>query len=89
MKPSRRSSRPLRLAAIDIGTNSIHLIVADIDRRTGKFRILDREKEKLGSSRQDAKMPEPEETERPRERQPKPRELDQRERTDESDPGHS
>jgi exopolyphosphatase/guanosine-5'-triphosphate,3'-diphosphate pyrophosphatase len=48
---SKGAKRSKRLAAIDIGTNSIHLIVTDVDLRTGKFRILDREKEivRLGS----------------------------------------
>lgn len=46
-----------RLAAIDIGTNSFHLIVADADPKTGRFRILDREKEiiRLGSGSTDMK----------------------------------
>jgi exopolyphosphatase/guanosine-5'-triphosphate,3'-diphosphate pyrophosphatase len=46
-----------RLAAIDIGTNSIHLVVADVDPRSGKFNVLDREKEiaRLGSGSSDMK----------------------------------
>ena len=62
---------------------------ANKDEQFEKSGLLDREKEKLGSARQEAKTPEGEEPERPRERQPKPRELDQQERTDDSDPGHS
>jgi exopolyphosphatase/guanosine-5'-triphosphate,3'-diphosphate pyrophosphatase len=59
---STGNKRPLRLSAIDIGTNSIHLIVADVDRRTGKFRILDRERElvRLGSGPSDMKSLAPE-----------------------------
>jgi len=34
-----------RLAAIDVGTNSFHLIAVEFDRRGRKFKILDREKE--------------------------------------------
>lgn len=34
-----------RLAAIDIGTNSFHLIVVEIDHHVGKFRILYRERD--------------------------------------------
>lgn len=57
MPSSTGNRRPLRLSAIDIGTNSVHLIVADVDRRTGKFRILDRERElvRLGSGPSDMK----------------------------------
>jgi exopolyphosphatase/guanosine-5'-triphosphate,3'-diphosphate pyrophosphatase len=45
-------SKRKRLAAIDVGTNSFHLIVVEFDRRCRKFKILDREKEmvRLGSS---------------------------------------
>jgi len=45
------------LAAIDIGTNSFHLIVVEIDTSTGRFKILDREKEivRLGSGSTDMK----------------------------------
>lgn len=45
------------LAAIDLGTNSFHIVVVEVDRRTGKFRILDREKEivRLGSGSSDMK----------------------------------
>jgi exopolyphosphatase/guanosine-5'-triphosphate,3'-diphosphate pyrophosphatase len=55
---SRGNSRPLRLAAIDIGTNSVHLIVTDVDLRTGKFKVLDREREnvRLGSGPSDMKV---------------------------------
>lgn len=46
-----------RLAAIDIGTNSFHLIIAEVDTNTGKFNILGREKEnvRLGSGSTDMK----------------------------------
>ena len=66
MGSSTASRRPLRLAAIDVGTNSIHLIVADVDRRSGKFRILDREREhvRLGSGPSDMKSLSPEATAR-------------------------
>jgi len=45
------------LAAIDVGTNSIHLIVADVNLRNGQFKILDREKEvvRLGAGSTDMK----------------------------------
>jgi exopolyphosphatase / guanosine-5'-triphosphate,3'-diphosphate pyrophosphatase len=45
------------LAAVDIGTNSIHLIVAEIDPSTGGFRTLGREKDlvRLGSGSNDMK----------------------------------
>lgn len=45
------------LAAIDIGTNSFHLIVAEVDPTTTRFRVLDREKEivRLGSGTSDMK----------------------------------
>src|SRR5437868_279076 len=33
-----------RIAAIDIGTNSIHMIVAEL-RRSGGYRVVDKEKE--------------------------------------------
>ncbi len=47
----------LRLAAIDIGTNSFHLIIVDVDKQTGNFKILGREREivRLGSSSTDMK----------------------------------
>lgn len=63
---TRRGGRSSRLAAIDIGTNSIHLVVADVDRRTGKFRIVDREREhvRLGSGPSDMKTLSPEAMER-------------------------
>jgi len=40
----------MRVAAIDIGSNSIHLVIAEVE-RDGRFRILDRAKEntRLGS----------------------------------------
>ncbi|HUL42909.1 MAG TPA: Ppx/GppA phosphatase family protein [Bacteroidota bacterium] len=43
------------LAAIDIGTNSLHLIVADVDPSTGRFKVIDREKiiVRLGSDSAD------------------------------------
>ena len=46
-----------RLAAIDIGTNSFHLIIVEVDTQTGKFNILGREKEivRLGSGSTDMK----------------------------------
>jgi len=46
-----------RLAAIDVGTNSFHLIIAEANPETGKFKILDREKEnvRLGLSSTDLK----------------------------------
>lgn len=45
------------LAAIDIGTNSIHLLVVEFNPSTGRFRVLDREKEivRLGSGSTDMK----------------------------------
>ncbi len=52
-KPKNR-----RIAAIDVGTNSFHLIVAEASPTTGRFRILDREKEhvRLGSGSSDMKV---------------------------------
>jgi len=49
--------RRKRLAAIDIGTNSFHLIVVEIVSPQGRFRILDREKQivRLGSGTTDMK----------------------------------
>jgi len=49
-------SKP-RLAAIDIGTNSFHLILGEADTNTGKFNILGRERElvRLGSGSTDMK----------------------------------
>jgi exopolyphosphatase/guanosine-5'-triphosphate,3'-diphosphate pyrophosphatase len=46
-----------RLAAIDIGTNSFHLIIVEVDEQTGHFKILGREREivRLGSSSTDMK----------------------------------
>ncbi|MCU0453178.1 MAG: Ppx/GppA family phosphatase [Bacteroidetes bacterium] len=57
MPSSKTTTQTRRLAAIDIGTNSFHLIVADVSPRTGRFRILDREKEiiRLGSGSTDMK----------------------------------
>ena len=51
------ANHPARLAAIDIGTNSIHLIIAEVDARLGKFKILDRKKEisRIGSGSSDMK----------------------------------
>jgi exopolyphosphatase / guanosine-5'-triphosphate,3'-diphosphate pyrophosphatase len=45
------------IAAIDIGTNSFHLVVCEVHSNTGRFRILDREKEivRLGSGSSDMK----------------------------------
>jgi exopolyphosphatase/guanosine-5'-triphosphate,3'-diphosphate pyrophosphatase len=45
------------LAAIDLGTNSFHLIVVRANTKTGRFSILDREKEivRLGSGTTDMK----------------------------------
>ncbi len=47
-----------RLAAIDIGTNSIHLVIAEVNPETGMFKILGREREmvRLGSSAGDMKF---------------------------------
>jgi exopolyphosphatase/guanosine-5'-triphosphate,3'-diphosphate pyrophosphatase len=52
----RKRSRTL--AAIDIGTNSFHLVVADVDPTTGRFKVLDREKElvRLGTGSTDMKF---------------------------------
>lgn len=46
-----------RLAAIDIGTNSFHLVIVEADTKTGSFNILGREKEnvRLGSGSTDMK----------------------------------
>jgi exopolyphosphatase/guanosine-5'-triphosphate,3'-diphosphate pyrophosphatase len=57
LPPSRTPKPKTKLAAIDIGTNSFHLVVAEVDPRTGRFRILDREKEivRLGSGSTDMK----------------------------------
>jgi exopolyphosphatase / guanosine-5'-triphosphate,3'-diphosphate pyrophosphatase len=51
-----------RLAAIDIGTNSFHLIIAETDKQSGNFKILGREKEivRLGSGSTDMKHLSPE-----------------------------
>ncbi len=50
------SSKP-RLAAVDIGTNSFHLVIVEADTATGKFKILGREKEnvRLGTGSTDMK----------------------------------
>ncbi len=47
----------INLAAIDIGTNSFHLIVAEVNTETGRFKILGKEKEvvRLGSGSTDMK----------------------------------
>lgn len=47
-----------RIAAIDIGTNSFHLIIVEVDENSGKFDILGREKEmvRLGSGSSDMKI---------------------------------
>ncbi len=46
-----------RLAAIDIGTNSFHLVIAEVNTESGNFKILGREKEivRLGSGSTDMK----------------------------------
>jgi exopolyphosphatase / guanosine-5'-triphosphate,3'-diphosphate pyrophosphatase len=46
-----------RLASIDIGTNSFHLLIGEADTNTGKFTILGRERElvRLGSGSTDMK----------------------------------
>lgn len=51
-----------RLAAVDIGTNSFHLIIAEADTESGSFKILGREKEivRLGSGSTDMKYLSPE-----------------------------
>ena len=51
MKPHKR------IAAIDIGTNSFHLIIAEINPSTGRFKTLAREREivRLGSGSADMK----------------------------------
>lgn len=36
-----------RLAAIDVGTNSFHLIVVEIDHHAGKFKVIYREKDRV------------------------------------------
>lgn len=47
----------MNLAVIDIGTNSIHLLLVDVNEGTGKFRVLGRDKEsvRLGSGSRDMK----------------------------------
>lgn len=51
-----------RLAAVDIGTNSFHLIIAEADTESGSFKILGREKEivRLGTGSTDMKYLSPE-----------------------------
>ena len=46
------------LAAIDIGTNSFHLVIAEVNTETGRFKILGKEKEvvRLGSGSKDMKV---------------------------------
>lgn len=46
-----------KLAAVDIGTNSFHLVIVEADTETGKFKILGREKEnvRLGTGSTDMK----------------------------------
>ena len=53
------------IAAIDVGTNSFHLVVADVDDE-GHFEVLTREREpvRLGSGGEDMKLLEPEAIER-------------------------
>ena len=55
MKNANDSAAPI--AAIDVGTNSFHLIVAEFHPRTGRIRTLAREKElvRLGSGSTDMK----------------------------------
>lgn len=55
-----------RLAAIDIGTNSFHLVIVEADTKTGSFNILGREKEnvRLGSGSTDMKYLQRDATER-------------------------
>ncbi len=43
----RPDDRPRRLAAVDVGTNSIHMVVVSVDPQTGGFTILAREKERV------------------------------------------
>jgi exopolyphosphatase/guanosine-5'-triphosphate,3'-diphosphate pyrophosphatase len=47
-----------RLAAVDIGTNSFHLIIADVEGNSANFKILGREKEivRLGTGSTDMKF---------------------------------
>src|ERR1043165_5544955 len=54
-------SRPMRVAAIDIGTNSIHMIVAEIGADLS-FQVIDREKEmvRLGAGGLDGRALTPE-----------------------------
>src|SRR5213595_157280 len=44
MPPASRTTSPLRLGAIDIGTNSIRLVVAEVD-GDGHYRVLEEERE--------------------------------------------
>ena len=46
-----------RLAAVDIGTNSFHLVIAEVEGYSGNFKILGREKEivRLGTGSTDMK----------------------------------
>ncbi len=57
MPSSKTTTQTRRLAAIDIGTNSFHLIVAVVSPRTGRFSFLYLEKEiiRLGSGSTDMK----------------------------------
>lgn len=47
-----------RLAAVDIGTNSFHLVIAEVEGTSGNFKILGREKEivRLGTGSTDMKF---------------------------------
>lgn len=49
--------KPDRLAAVDIGTNSFHLVIVEVDNAGQEFKVLDREKEivRLGSGSSDMK----------------------------------
>ncbi|HTR82104.1 MAG TPA: Ppx/GppA phosphatase family protein [Bacteroidota bacterium] len=51
------TNKKKNLAAIDIGTNSIHLVVAEVYPESGRFKTLDRQKEivRLGSGSTDMK----------------------------------
>ncbi len=57
MHSSKKTKKKSNLAAIDIGTNSFHLIVAEVQSPSGRFKILDRDKEnvRLGSGSTDMK----------------------------------
>src|SRR6476469_5249278 len=52
----RREPRPYRIAAIDVGTNSIHMIIAEAQRHG--YRVIDKEKQmvQLGRGSLEGKM---------------------------------